>query len=149
MSTPGETETRRERFLIYVVVGATVVALMVLGLIFWNAGSSNREAQDKADQLIAALDKAGAHNTPDKDQVVRVLGDDGGATCVDPNASLNKAILLSLLANGAGGPGARPVIADSRVVKGQALIIGIYCPDQLTDFTKFVGDLKTADVASD
>jgi hypothetical protein len=78
---------------------------------------------------------------------VRVLGDDGGATCTDPNKALNRAILLSQLANGAGGPGTRPVIADSRVVKGQLLIIEVYCPDQLADFKKFVEDFKTGDVA--
>jgi hypothetical protein len=74
---------------------------------------------------------------------VRVLGDDGGATCANPNKALSRATLLSLLANGATGPGARPVIADSRAVKGQLLIIKIYCPDQLADFQAFVDDLKT------
>ena len=148
MSTPGEAETRRERFWIYIVAGATVVALMVLGLIFFNAASSNRESQDKADQLIAALDKAGAR-TPDQDQIVRVLGTGGGATCTDPNEDLNRAILLSQLTNGAAGPGARPVVADSRVFKFQTLVIQIYCPENLTDFQKYVSDLKTADVASD
>jgi len=147
MSTP-ETETRRERYLLYVVAGATVLALMVLGLIFFNAASSNREAQDKADQLIAALEHAGAR-TPDQDQIVRVLGTDGGATCTDPNDDLNRAILLTQLTNGAAGPGARPVVADSRVFKFQQLVIQIYCPENLTDFQKYVSDLKTADVASD
>ncbi len=80
---------------------------------------------------------------------MRVLGDDGGATCTDPNESLTKAILLSQLANGAAGPGARPVIADSRVVQGQLLIIQVYCPDELEDFQKFVDDLKTDDVLGD
>ena len=78
---------------------------------------------------------------------MRVLGDDGGATCDDPNEALSRATLLSLLANGATGPGARPVIADSRAVKGQLLIIEIYCPDELEDFQEFVDDLKTDDVA--
>ncbi|MFC4785962.1 hypothetical protein ACT8ZV_15905 [Nocardioides sp. MAHUQ-72] len=145
MSTP-ETEPRRERVVIYIVVGATVVVLMVLGLVLYNSASSNREAQDKADQLIAALNHAGAR-TPDQDQIVRVLGTDGGATCTDPNADLNRAILLSQLTNGAAGPGARPVIADSRVFKFQQLVIEIYCPENMTDFQKFVSDLKTGDVA--
>ena len=37
---------------------------------------------------------------------MRVLGDDGGATCDDPNEALSRATLLSLLTNGATGPGA-------------------------------------------
>ena len=80
---------------------------------------------------------------------MRVLGDDGGATCADPNDALSRAVLFTQLANGAAGPGARPVIADSRVVQGQLLIIQIYCPDELEDFQEFVDDLKTDDVASD
>ena len=80
---------------------------------------------------------------------MRVLGDDGGATCADPNDALSRSILLSQLTNGATGPGARPVIADSRVFKGQLLIIKIYCPDELDDFQAYVDNLKTDDVASD
>ncbi|TGJ97132.1 hypothetical protein DLJ96_03705, partial [Actinotalea fermentans ATCC 43279 = JCM 9966 = DSM 3133] len=97
-------------------------------------------------ELIAAIEDAGVR-TPDKDQVVRVLGDDGGATCANPNEALSRATLLAQLANGATGPGARPVVADSRVVQGQLLIIEVYCPDELDEFRAFVDDLKTADVA--
>jgi hypothetical protein len=39
------------------------------------------------------------------------------------------------------------VIADSRVLQGQLLIIEVYCPDELEDFQEFVDDLKTDDVA--
>ena len=92
---------------------------------------------------------AGIAVTFTPEQVAEVLGDDGGATCANPNKALSRATLLSLLANGATGPGARPVIADSRAVQGQLLIIEIYCPKQLEDFQKFVDDLKTDDVASD
>ncbi|MGH3506969.1 MAG: hypothetical protein ACRDO2_07170, partial [Nocardioidaceae bacterium] len=81
------------------------------------------------------------------DQIVRVLGDDGGAVCQNPNDSLSRSILLAQLANGAAGPGARPVIADSRVLQGQLLIIQIYCPDELEEFQQFVDELKTDDVA--
>jgi hypothetical protein len=60
--------------------------------------------------------------------VVRVLGDDGGAICDDPNSALKKAILYGQLTNGAAGPGIRPVIADNRVVQGELAVIKIYCP---------------------
>jgi Tfp pilus assembly protein FimT len=148
MSTSTETQTRQERTWIYYTALA-ILGLMVLGaLIVFRGAKETREAEDKADQLIAALEEAGAR-TPDRDQVVRVLGDDGGATCDSPNDALNRAALLSQLANGATGPGARPVIADSRVVQGQLLIIEIYCPDELDDFREFVEDLETDDVAGD
>ena len=40
------------------------------------------------------------------------------------------------------------MIADSRAVQGQLLIIQVYCPDELEDLQEFVDDLKTDDVAS-
>jgi len=148
MSTTTETQTRRERSVLYVVVAIALVILLVAGVILYSSAKSTAEAEDKADQLIAALDDAGAR-TPDRDQIVRVLGDDGGATCENPNDALSRATLLALLTNGSGGPGSRPVVADSRVFKGQLLIISIYCPEELEDFQDFVDDLKTGDVAGD
>ncbi len=146
MTTPVESQSPRERSWIYITT-CVILALLVIWAIF--AFSSAREtnrAQDKADELISELQAAGAR-TPDQDQIVRVLGDDGGATCANPNEALSRATFHSLLMNGAAGPGARPVIADSRAVRGQLLIIKVYCPDELEDFQKFVDDLKTDDVA--
>jgi len=148
MSTSMESQPRRERSWIYYTALILLVAMVVAALIVFRGAKESREASDKADQLIAALEEAGAR-TPDKDQVVRVLGDDGGATCENPNDALSRSVLLSQLSNGASGPGARPVIADSRVFKGQVLIIEVYCPDELDEFRAFVDDLETADVAGD
>jgi hypothetical protein len=147
MSTSTETQTGRERYVVYLVVGGIVAVAMVVGLFTFHANNESARAQAKADQLISALEQTGAR-TPDKDQVVRVLGDDGGATCADPNAALTRAVLLSQLSNGAAFVGLRPVIADSRAVRGQLLILKVYCPDELKDFQKFVDDLKTDNVAS-
>lgn len=146
MSTPMETESKRERNWIYITALVVLGVLVVAGLLAFNSARETRNAEEKADELIAALEDAGAR-TPDRDQIVRVLGEDGGATCEDPNDALSRAILLSQLSNGATGPGARPVVADSRVFQGQKLIIEIYCPDELEDFNEFVDDLETDDVA--
>lgn len=148
MTTPVENQTHRERSWIY-ITACVILGVLILGaLIAFSSARETARAQDKADELIAALEDAGAR-TPDRDQIVRVLGEDGGATCDDPSDALRRATLHALLTNGATGPGARPVIADSRVVRGQLLIIQIYCPDELEDFQEFVDDLKTDDVASD
>lgn len=146
MSTPQETQQPRERSWIYITASVILGVMVVWAIFAFSSARETKRAEDKADQLIAALQDAGAR-TPDKDQVVRVLGDDGGATCEDPNKALSRATLLTLLANGATGPGARPVIADSRVFQGQLLIIKIYCPEELEDFQEFVDDLETDDVA--
>jgi hypothetical protein len=148
MSTPTETQTPRERSWLYITACIVLGVMVVIALLAFGSARETQNAQDKADQLITALQAEGAR-TPDKDQIVRVLGDDGGATCENPNKALSRATLLSQLANGATGPGARPVIADSRAVKGQLLIIKIYCPDELADFQAFVDDLKTDAVAGD
>ena len=148
MSTVNENQDHRERSWLYITCWVVLIALVVGGLIVFRSATETKNANDKADQLITELKAAGAR-TPDKDQIVRVLGDDGGATCADPNDALSRSILLSQLTNGATGPGARPVIADSRVFKGQLLIIKIYCPDELDDFQAYVDNLKTDNVASD
>jgi hypothetical protein len=148
MSTVNENQDHRERSWLYITCWVVLIALVVGGLIAFRSATETKNANDKADQLITELKAAGAR-TPDKDQIVRVLGDDGGATCADPNDALSRSILLSQLTNGATGPGARPVIADSRVFKGQLLIIKIYCPDELDDFQAYVDNLKTDNVASD
>ena len=39
----------------------------------------------------------------------------------------------------------RPIISDNRVVKGQLLVLKIYCPDELPTFQEFVDDLNLSD----
>ena len=146
MSTPAETQSPRERSWIFIAVLVLLAVITLAGVLAFSRGVNDAQAQNKANELVNALTEVGAR-TPDVDQVARVLGDDGGATCENPNEALSRAVLLSQLTNGATGPGQRPVIADSRVVQGQLLIIQIYCPDELDDFKDFVGDLKTDDVA--
>jgi hypothetical protein len=145
-STPTETQSPRERSWIYITALVLLGVLALAGVLAFSEGRETARALTKADELIAALEEEGAR-APDRDVVARVLGDDGGATCEDPNEALTRAVLLAQLANGASGPGARPVIADSRVLQGQLLIIEVYCPDELEDFQEFVDDLKTDDVA--
>jgi hypothetical protein len=137
--------TQRTRRITYLVIGAVALVLLVIALVAYASAKSTAEAEDKADQLIASFDEAGL-STPSKDQVVRVLGDDGGAICADPNSALKKGILHGQLTNGAAGPGIRPVIADNRVVKGELAVIEIYCPDELAEFQEFADSLNLDDV---
>ena len=146
VEAPVESQSRRERTWIYVVACVILVALALWAIFAFRSVRETARAQEKADELITALEVAGL-GSPDKDQVVRVLGDDGGATCASPNDALSRATLLAQLTNGATGPGDRPVIVDSRAVQGQLLIIEVYCPDELDEFRQFIDDLKTSDVA--
>ena len=147
MSTVQETSPPRDRRIVYAVIAGALVLLLVVCLVFYRRAELNQEAQDKANQLIAALQEAGVRSVPSQEQIVGVLGDDGGAPCKDPSSALRKSILFDQLTNGASGPGRRPVIADGRVFRGQLLVIQIYCPDELARFQQMVEKLKTAGVA--
>ena len=141
MSTVQETQAPQERRTLYIVLAVVFAVLLVIGLISFRSARSTAEAEEKAGQLIAELENAGAR-APSQEALVRVLGDDGGAVCADPNGALSRATLLAQLTNGAGGPGSRPVIANSRVVQGELMIIKVYCPDELEEFQEFVDSLN-------
>jgi hypothetical protein len=142
VSVNDEKRTRRTT---YLVLGVVLLLLLGTALLFFRSARSTEQAEQKADQLIAALSAKGLR-TPKKEQIVTILGDDGGAVCADPNAALSRSILYGQLTNGAAGPGTRPVIADNRALQGQLLIISIYCPDQLAAFAEWAADLKLAGV---
>jgi Tfp pilus assembly protein FimT len=147
MSTVEETSTQKDRRVVYIVITLALVILLIIALVFYRSAESDQQAQDKANQLIAALQKAGVRTVPSQEQIVRVLGNNGRALCKDPSSGLRRSILFDQLTNGASGPGRRPVIVDNRVFKGQLLVIQIYCPDKLPQFQQMVERLKTAPVA--
>ena len=145
--TVTQKSSTNENRTVYIVSGIVVVALMIIALLTFRSGKESEQAEQMANQLITALTAAGAR-APSQEQVVRLLGDDGGAVCDDPSGSLRKGILLGQLMNGAAGPGMRPVIADKRVVRGQLLVLQIYCPDELPRFQEFVDRLNLSDTAT-
>lgn len=142
------SSARSDRRIAAIALGVIFLLLAAGGLLVYHKAESNAEAEQKADQYRAEL---AAHDlrTPTTEQVVRVLGDDGGALCDNPSSALSRGILLGQLTNGAAGPGMRPVIVDNKVVQGQLLAIKTYCPDELEQFTDLVNSLKYAKVAKE
>ena len=104
MSTPTETRATRERSWIYITVLVVLGVLAVVGAARLQLGAGDRQAEEKADELIAALEDAGRRR-PGQDQIVRVLGDDGGAMCENPNDALSAGRPAVAASNGAAGPG--------------------------------------------
>ena len=94
-----------------------LVVFAVIGLLMFRSARETQQALEKADQLIAEINAAGG-TAPSREQIARVLGDDGGAVCANPNEALSRATFQGQLTNGAAGPGTRPVIADNRVARG-------------------------------
>lgn len=139
-------QSGRERGVIYIVAMVLLIVLTVVALLMFRGGRESAAAEEKAAQLTQALDAAGMR-APTTDQIVRVLGDDGGAACEDPNGALTRALVLGELTNGAAGPGRRPIIVEDSVLRSQLLIIGVYCPDELPNYEKFVDRLETANAS--
>jgi hypothetical protein len=150
MSTVPQDHNPRARWVTYTAVGLLMVALAIFMVSSYRGapGANSSDAQAKAQTLSQAITQAG-FPAPDVDAIAGVLGDDGGAVCDSPNEALSQNLLKAQLANGAAGPGMRPVTVDKIVVGGQRLIIQTYCPDQLAEFDEFVATLKFADVATD
>ncbi|GAA4363889.1 hypothetical protein [Nocardioides caricicola] len=140
MSVYDSPSTDEKRRLIYGVIAVVLIALVVVGLVVYRGHENSEEASQKADELISVIEEAG-YDAPDKDVIVGVLGDDGGATCADPNAALKQATLRQMIFNGSGGPGARPSVAAGISVQGELAIISVYCPEELEEFREFVDDL--------
>lgn len=148
MSTGAEQQSPRQRSVLYVVVAAVLVVLAVWAVIAFSSARESQRAEEKATELVQVLHEAGATATPAPEVVARVLGDDGGAVCADPNRALSRATLYGLLTNGASGPGIRPVLVDNAVFRGQLAIIKVYCPDELEDFQQVVDSLATTGSAN-
>lgn len=147
MTTVDERSTRPQRMFGYLVVGMVLGALLVAGYVLFRSSKTTDEAGAKADQLIVRLSQEGAR-APSRDQLVRLLGTTGGSICVDPGAALARATSDAGIANGAGGPGARPVLAADTVVRAQLLVIEVYCPEKLDGFRQYVAGLGFTEAAN-
>jgi hypothetical protein len=84
MTTNLETQTDEERRYLYTGVAIVLAVLVAVGLFTLKAGATTQAAEDKAAQLITELESAGV-SAPSSQVLVRLLGDDGGAVCEDPN----------------------------------------------------------------
>ena len=58
--TTTESQTGRERGILYIVAAVLVGVLMVIALFTFSSARSTREAEEKADELIAAIEEARA-----------------------------------------------------------------------------------------
>lgn len=129
----------------YIVVGVAFVVLLVVALVLFPAPKKTAEASAKAQELIAAFELAGL-KAPSEQQIVGTFGEDGGPVCETDFNELIQNNLNLLLSNGAAQVGARGVIIDAKVLKGEAIVLAVYCPERLPEFEQFVNNLKTANL---
>ena len=146
--SPIASESGEDR-VTYWIIAVAVAALMIVGLITYSGQKSSQQAQAKAQQLVTKYEQAGLPVPENLDIVIRTLGDDGGAVCDNPASALGKAALVDTITNGADFVGRRPIIIDRRILKGEALILQVYCPDKLPDYQSKIDDFKTDDTLKD
>jgi amino acid transporter len=124
---------------------AVALILIAIGLITYNAHKESQAAVAKAQELTKKLEAAGLTVPVKQETITKTLGSDGGAVCDNPASALGKAVLFSSITNGAAFTGQRPVIIDPRVLKGEALILQVYCPDKYKQYQDKINKLKTDD----
>jgi hypothetical protein len=134
---------------VYWIIGGVLVVLAIVGIVTYSANRETEQAQQLAAELTQKLEAAGFRTPEDQDVFVRSFGTDGGAVCDNPANALGRAVLLDSLANGASFVGRRPVIADRRIIAGEALILETYCPQELDEFRAKFDDLKFDDTLGD
>jgi hypothetical protein len=123
-----------------------LVAMLVVGVLTFHQIRDSNMANDRARQLSTKLVAAG-FPAPDQREIVDTLGTDGGSVCQDPSGALRQGQWKDAMANGASGPGQRPVPAAADVVHAESLVLSVYCPDQLSEFQSKVADLHLDNTA--
>ena len=127
---------------LYVVIGAALAVLLVVGLFTYGFRHETREARTKYAQLVTLLKADGLGVPADSSTAIRVLGSDGGVVCAAPNSALTRGLFaLVALDNGAATVGIRPILADPRVLRGEELVLSVYCPAKLASFRTYVEGL--------
>ncbi|MGW2111726.1 hypothetical protein [Streptomyces sp. NPDC001948] len=128
----------------WIYLGALVllIGLVVVGVIQYTGVKATDESHRKAEELSGQLVEAG-YPAPDTGTVQRLLGTDGGIVCESPDDALTTALWKIQLSNGSGGPGQRPVIADTRAIGAERIVLEVYCPDQVEAFDRTVDELRT------
>lgn len=132
----------------WVVVGVLTI-LLAVGLSTFRFQQRDPEANAKADHLSALLQAAGLPVPYDRDSITRVLGTDGGPVCDDPGSALHKAMLDGQLVNGAASVGQRPIRAEVNLVRGELLVLQVYCPEQLDQVRARIHDYVLDHVSKD
>ena len=137
-----------EHHWIWIGAGALLLVVTIIAVIVFNYPSDDEVASEKADELIAEF-RVNDIYVPDKDVIVGMFGDDGGAVCDSADSDLGFAGLNQQLANGAAQVGIRPVTVADNVLDGELLVIQIYCPEHEDDFLDYVEDLDFEDVINE
>jgi hypothetical protein len=146
-ATPHRSRMASQHRWIYLGAIVLLLAFLVGGLLTFHQVHRTNDANRKAAQLNQQLTAAG-FPAIDQAQLARTLGSDGGEVCTNPDSALRRGLWLDDLANGADGPGQRPVIVDDRALRAGEIVVDVYCPSQLPVYRQRVDDLKTGNTVN-
>lgn len=133
---------------LYLGVIAVLVLLLVVMLVTFDYSKQNAEADKKADQLIELYEAAGLPTPIDRNQVARVLGDDGAVVCEPIANGVDLGTLKTRL--GVGGEFYfRSTDVDEDALAGLAAIVAVYCPQELPEIKDFLDGFDFEDVLKD
>jgi glutamate:GABA antiporter len=140
-SVEASTGTGWHRWLPW-AIAALVVLLAVAGLVVYKHGKDNQLARARADEVIALFEVHHLVTPVSRNEVINVLGTNGGPACASPNGALTRALRNQQLSNGAATVGSRPIRDSKQVVLGEQLVIQVYCPEKLPGFRQYVNAKK-------
>ena len=133
---------------IYLIVGGVMALLLVVMLVTYNYNKDNEEALAKAEQLIAAMDKAGLRAPNDATRSPASSATMVGAVC----ASVEDGVALGIAKLNLSVGGAfytRAVIADQRLATGLLVIVQTYCPEKVPTVQEFLDSHRFDNVVRD
>jgi hypothetical protein len=136
------TTIRSRRWLIV----AAIAVLTLFGTACSSGGTTQKSEVDdpQSQQLAGELQqklKAEGLPVPATQTLTQLYGTDGGVTCTTAESefqTFNSAVGFG------SASGRRPVIIDPQVLKYDAAVLSVYCPDVLSEFQELVKGWQTA-----
>jgi hypothetical protein len=125
------------------IIGALMVALVIVGVVAFVHPSDNAAARAKAVKLESLLRREGLPLPASLSVFAQSLGTDGGLVCKSSGYNLTDAILNQQNSAGSGGLTAgRPLPVASEILNGQLAIIDVYCPSRAKAFENHFAKYK-------
>ena len=133
---------------IYWIIGGVLVVLCVIGLVTYSGEKETQRGAGQGEGAHAEARSRRAPHAPGPGHLRPHARHRRRHRLRQPGKRVGKAVLYDQLTNGADFVGRRPVIIDRDILRGEALILETYCPDQLEHYRDKIDDLKTDDVAT-
>ena len=149
MSTAAETQPKRERIACCTSSpSSSLVVLAVITVVMFRSARQEGRPQEKADELIQALEDAGVDVQRTPEQIAGVLGDDGGAVCANPNDALEPRGPARRSRTAPAAPAAGRSSPRTRSCRASCSSSRCTAPTSVEEFQQFVDSLELTDTGN-